>query len=163
SIDLKNGRGLGITVAFNQPSLGCASKPPPCDLDFTAYYPPLTQCAARWAAPVPTGPISTMASGMDEPSLPDSMDELYYVASNDIYVAKRDAQGNWLQGNPVIELDSPENELSPEVSGDGKTIMFVSDRLGVRSVFVATRNDPTSTWSMPTRVALPDALNIDAV
>lgn len=43
----------------------------------------------------------------------------------DLYVAQKDAKGNWMMSNPIQELSSGGNEGAPSISADGK-YMFIT-------------------------------------
>jgi hypothetical protein len=98
----------------------------------------------------------------DDPSLTGDELELYFNSSRgalsaDIWVAKRAATTDpWGTPVPVSELSTVSNETTPEVSTDGLTIFFSSDRpggQGSNDIWMSTRATRTSAWTNP--VAVP--------
>jgi hypothetical protein len=67
----------------------------------------------------------------DDPSLPDSMLEMYFERNGDIFVATRLTKTAAF-GTPtmVAELSSGSTETTPEITLDGTMIYFASDRPG---------------------------------
>ena len=82
----------------------------------------------------------------------------------DIWVAKRTTTAEPF-GAPtlVTELASLSDDTTPEVTLDGLTMFFSSDRLdaGNRDIFVTTRPDRTTAWSTPQRVAELSSIDDD--
>jgi hypothetical protein len=104
----------------------------------------------------PPAPVDIPPVGDDDPTATADLLELYFNRANDIYVAKRAAIGDpW--GAPVVvaELSSPDNETTPEVTYDGLTIYFASNRAGGQGgndVWMSTRASRTAAWAAPTIV-----------
>ena len=132
------------------------------------------------SAPVPvfpTGPFGTPTlvpislSGVrdDDVTLTGDMLEMYFesdreaVGQSDIYMARRASVTDpWPTPKRVTELSTTYLETSMEVSPDGLTIYFSSNRPPASNidVFVATRANRSSPWSEPTLVsALSSASN----
>ena len=59
-------------------------------------------------------------------------------------------------------LNSPERDFDPFVSEDGQTIWFVSDRGGLRGVYVATRVSPYHDFAKPELVAESSGADLPA-
>lgn len=70
-----------------------------------------------------------------------------------VYVSARDPEGGWAAPTEVTELTSPGfNTARPNVSRDGREIVFDSDRpggLGGFDIWWATRASITDPWSSP--------------
>lgn len=63
--------------------------------------------------------------------------------------------GAWSAPVEILELNTPYQETSPELSPDGLSMYFTSNRLGGaggRDIYMTTRATRTSTWGMPARV-----------
>jgi Tol biopolymer transport system component len=61
------------------------------------------------------------------------------------------ASAPWPKPEFVSELDGPGRTRSPEISGDGKTIYWTSERRnGFLEVWVARRDTPEGKWKPPT-------------
>ena len=74
------------------------------------------------------------------------------LGSWDLYVATQAPDGSF--GPPILlsELNSAFNDARPSIRFDGLEIFFYSGRpggLGLEDLWVATRNTPSDTWSMP--------------
>ena len=100
----------------------------------------------------------------DDPCLTGDLLEIFFdsdrpasgAAMGDVWTAKR-ASATDPFGPPtlVTELASLSDDTTPEVSLDGLTMYFSSDRAaaGDRDIYVTTRPDRASPWSTPQRVA----------
>jgi hypothetical protein len=110
--------------------------------------------------PVPIGVLNDPLHQDDDPTLTDDMLELFFASSRgpagDIFVSHREqASDPWGPPEPANGLNSLWIENTPEISPDGLTIYFSSNRndLPDEDVFFATRSDRISGWSVPVRVA----------
>jgi Tol biopolymer transport system component len=112
----------------------------------------------------PVAAINDGAADEDDPTLTADLLEIYFdsdrpatgAAMGDIWVAKRaNAADAFSAPQIVTELASLADDTTPEVSADGLTIFFSSDRLssGDRDIWTSTRPDRASPWAAPTRVA----------
>lgn len=67
----------------------------------------------------------------------------------DIFFSRKDAYGTWSKAKPIPDLNSPYNEGSPCISGDGKTLVFARcgciDCYGDCDLFITTMQKD-STW-----------------
>jgi Tol biopolymer transport system component len=118
----------------------------------------------RFTTIVPLTEVNDPVADEDDPSLTADLLEIYFdsdrpatgAAMGDVWVAKR-ASATDAFGAPqlVAELASPSDDTTPEVSADGLTIFFSSDRAnaGDRDIWTSTRPDRSSPWATPTRVA----------
>jgi dipeptidyl aminopeptidase/acylaminoacyl peptidase len=113
-----------------------------------------------WSAPVP---VPIVAGVDDDPSATGDLLELYFDRGGDIWVTERlTATDAW--GTPVLvaELATADTETTPEVTYDGLTLFFATQRmggLGGRDVWSSSRSSRTSPWGAPQPVG---ALNTAA-
>lgn len=114
-----------------------------------------------FATPIAISEVDDPTQQDDDPTLTDDMLEMYFDTSRDggattgmgdIWVAKRAAVTDPF-GAPtlVAELASVADDTTPDITGDGLTIYWGSDRAsaGNRDLYVATRMDRSSAWSAP--------------
>lgn len=120
-----------------------------------------TQALGPFEPPAPLA-LPGADPGDDDPSLTGDELELFFnasrgAASADLWVAKRSAPTDpW--GTPAVigELSTGSNETTPEVSTDGLTMLFSSDRpggQGANDIWMSTRSSRTAPWTTP--VAVP--------
>jgi hypothetical protein len=106
-----------------------------------------------WSAPTPI-PITPVAD--DDPSATGDLLELYFNRDNDIFVTTRASVADpWGTPVAVAELNTAGTETTPEVSYDGLTIFFASNRaplLGALDIWVSTRAARGAPWGTPVRV-----------
>ncbi|MEX0718726.1 MAG: hypothetical protein WD066_19180 [Planctomycetaceae bacterium] len=94
------------------------------------------------------------AEGLATPRLADHGTALYFTrrdstGQSDIFRARL-IDGTWAAGEPVADLNTPHDELGPNLSRDGKQLYFYSDRPsgeGGYDLYVATRTE--NGWSAP--------------
>ena len=70
----------------------------------------------------------------------------------DIYVSQMRADGTFGPGSEVPGLNTASNDQMPNVSRDGREMVFVSDRpgtLGALDIYRSTRASATGAWSAP--------------
>jgi Tol biopolymer transport system component len=120
----------------------------------------------------PLAEINDPTAEEDEPCLTGDLLELYFdaarvapgAAMGDIWVAKRASTADPF-GAPtlVTELASLSDDTTPEVTLDGLTMFFSSDRLkpGDRDIYMTTRPDRASAWSAPQRVTELSSIDTD--
>ncbi len=108
--------------------------------------------------------VSDPSVNDDDPTLTADMLEMYLNTSRadglgggDIYVSTRASTDEpWSAPTLVVELSSADRETAPEISADGLTIFFSSDRPGgpgSNDVWVSTRGSRTEAWATPMLVA----------
>jgi hypothetical protein len=112
-----------------------------------------------WATPehlecAPDGPNSAL----DEqgPSLVeiDGVEQLFFSRSaptvpGDLFVSAGSGPAT-----PVAELNSPANDIQPNVRRDGREVVFSSSRVsGNQDIYTATRASTDDPWSLPVAVA----------
>jgi hypothetical protein len=141
------------------------------DMYFTRDHP-----RRGWETPVNLGCAATgagpnSAGGEFSPSLVETAEGtlLYYSSPGagglqDVYVSHMRPDGTFAPGTPVAELNTNGfNDQMPNVSRDGREIVFVSDRTGgagMFDIYAATRPTTADPWSVP--VNLGPAVNTTA-
>ncbi len=125
--------------------------------------------AHGWEEPVnlgcaPDGPNT--AGGEFSPSLVETDEGVFlFYSSNgtgnmDIYMSEMQADGSFGPGQPVDELNTEFDDRMPNVSKDGREIVFSSSRLtwgeageydsyGMQDVYTSTRDSTGDPWSSP--------------
>jgi Tol biopolymer transport system component len=95
------------------------------------------------------------------PSLVTTSDgTLLYYSSNvggdhDIYRSEMAPDGSFGPGTPVASLNTGSNDQQPNVSRDGLTVVFASNRDGaVFDVFMSTRDSIDDAWSTPRNLSM---------
>jgi hypothetical protein len=79
---------------------------------------------------------------------------LYFSSDSDgdqdIYRSEMAPNGSFGPGVPVASLNTPSDDRQPNVSRDGLTVVFASNRdSGVFDVFMSTRESVGDDWSIP--------------
>lgn len=120
-----------------------------------------------WSTPMKILEIATPESN-DDPSLTNDLLEIYFgstrasgMGGEDIYVARRARiEDPFGPATLVTELSSPMSDTTMKVTGGGLSMYISSDRdnLG-HDIYVSTRVDTDSPWSMPVRV--PELSTLD--
>jgi hypothetical protein len=105
----------------------------------------------------------------DDPALTGDRLEIFFksrreTGSNDIWFAVRGAVTEpWGAPGPLLAANSSSRETSPEISRDGLTLWFASDRPGGQGgydIWKVIRADRTASWGTPTLVSeLNSAIN----
>jgi hypothetical protein len=107
--------------------------------------------------------LSAPGANDRHPSLTDDLREIYFssdrpggAGATDIWMARRDDLADpWEPPVAVAELNSGSSDEHPEVTGDGRTIYFASNRpggFGNRDIYVSKRADRDSPWEAPAQV-----------
>src|SRR5262245_48718825 len=111
---------------------------------------PIDVDALPWQPPTRVILVLPAAGAVDDPTLTDDRLELYFNFQADIFVATRASVGApWSAPVRVAELSSTANETTPEITGDGLTIYFASDRVGTlggEDIWIATRRARGQAW-----------------
>jgi len=130
------------------------------DIYFTRYNPTVGWSEPRNLGCAPGGPNTAL----DEqgPSYVENDDDafLFFSSSSavvlgDIYVSHKLAGWNFGGSTAVSGLNSPANDIQPNVRKDGLEVVFSSNRdggLGAQDIWVATRNAFGAPWSTPVNV-----------
>jgi hypothetical protein len=71
------------------------------------------------------------------------------TGSQDIFVSELLPDGSYGPGVPVTALNTTFEDQQPNVSRDGLTIVFASNRDGNMDIFMATRTTTADAWSTP--------------
>jgi len=87
---------------------------------------------------------------------------LYFSRSSasvpgDIYVSRRAEDGSYGPASPVTELNSPGNDIQPNVRKDGREVVLSSNypyagAQGGQDIHVATRSSVDDPWSAPVNI-----------
>jgi len=105
-----------------------------------------------WGTPVELISLETPGMGESDPSVTaDKLTAVLIAATavndNDIYIATRNALTDTFTPSLLTAVNATGfNEESPEISADGKTLYFISNRSGAYQLFVSTF---TTSWSAP--------------
>jgi Tol biopolymer transport system component len=103
---------------------------------------------------------------VQDPSLTFEQLELYFASPTggqlDIWVSRRTvATDPWGPSTLVAELSSPQNDEDPEVSVDGLSMYFASDRSGAERIYMSQRRTRDTPWGMPALVSTLGASTVD--
>ena len=130
------------------------------DIYFTRYNPTVGWSEPRNLGCAPGGPNTAL----DEqgPSYVENDDDAFLffssssaVVPGDIYVSQKLSGWNFGGSTAVSGLNSPANDIQPNVRKDGLEVVFSSNRdggLGAQDIWVATRNAFGAPWSTPVNV-----------
>ena len=130
------------------------------DIYFTRYNPTYGWSEPRNLGCAPGGPNTAL----DEqgPSYVENDDDAFLffssssaVVPGDIYVSQKLSGWNFGGSTAVSGLNSPANDIQPNVRKDGLEVVFSSNRdggLGAQDIWVATRNAFGAPWSTPVNV-----------
>lgn len=127
-----------------------------------------------WQPPVNLGPGVNSPAFDAAPHIFEDEDEdgtaetLFFTSNrpgglggNDIYVSKLGSDGSFGPAAPVLELNSPCTDARPNLTRDGLTIYFYSNRpigagpCGLNHLWSATRKTTRSKWSTPVNLGNP--------
>jgi hypothetical protein len=118
-----------------------------------------------WSPPQPISELNVAGATTQDPSVTADRLEIYFASgrppgcggSSDIWVATRAVTTDpWSTPACVASVSSNLYEASPEISRDGLTLYWSSNRtptLGGGDIYVSTRVTRASAWSAPARVA----------
>jgi len=146
--------------------------------EIDAAPPPIDAPDIDAPPPFATGPfgaamkVSVSSTALDDDvTLTGDMLEIYFesdratAGQSDIYMARRaKVTDAWSLPAKVAELSTPSFEGSVNISTDGLTIYFASDRMPSTNndYYVSTRPDRLSPWTMPERLTtVSDATKSD--
>lgn len=120
----------------------------------------------QWTPLENMGPdINTNTGWEAQPTLSADGNTLFYTAlrpdteQEDIYVAKRGADGSWGAGVPLTILNTPGKDKSPFLHQDSETLYFVSSstetRKGVGGLDIFISRMKNGEWSEPKNIGYP--------
>ena len=148
-----NGKYLVFTACNRRDGKGS------CDLYFAEYR------NNKWTEPQNMGEPVCSGAWESQPTLsPDG--KMLIFASNrkdgdkggkNLFVTRRDAQGNWATPTPISALNTPYDDETPFLHADGQTLYFSSNGhpgFGGNDLFVS-RLQPTGNWGKPTNLGTP--------
>jgi Tol biopolymer transport system component len=104
-------------------------------------------------------------TGDHDPTLTGDMLELYFDDGSDLWAIVRTGSDQpWGSASRVTSLDTTSIEQTPELSRDGLTIYFASNRMvgDDTHIWMATRPSRGSDWSTPVAVIALDSMHRDA-
>jgi hypothetical protein len=140
------------------------------DVYFTRHHPVRGWLAPTHLACGPDGPNSSLDEQGPSYVEVDGGAMLYVSQSamgvaGDIYVSHQLPDGSFGPATPVAELNSPGNDIQPNIRKDGLEIVFSSNHAypgaqGTQDVYVSTRPSTDAPWSTP--VNLGTAVNTGA-
>lgn len=109
--------------------------------------------------------INTKDGWEAQPSLSADGNTLFYTAArpttrdNDIFVAKRNADGSWGAARPFDEINTAGKDKSPFLHQDSETLYFVSsstdERKGVGGLDIFYIREENGQWSKPINIGYP--------
>jgi outer membrane protein OmpA-like peptidoglycan-associated protein/Tol biopolymer transport system component/Tfp pilus assembly protein PilF len=118
-----------------------------------------------WSNPLNLGPVINSISWETQPSISSDGKKLYFVSNRpggvgnaDIWVSNLQNNGSW--GTPVNlgePVNTPEDEYSPFIHPDGKTLYFASKGhpgMGGSDLFM-TKLQPNGKWTKPINLGYP--------
>lgn len=76
----------------------------------------------------------------------------------DLFETSLRRDGSWALPQPIAILNSLEDEMSPFVSDDGKTLYFSSkghQNIGGYDIFKSTLDESTQSWTKPENIGMP--------
>ncbi len=76
------------------------------------------------------------------------------TGSQDIFISELQPDGSYSPGVAVTELNTTFEDQQPNVSSDGLTIVFASNRDGNMDIFMATRATTEDAWSAPRNLSV---------
>lgn len=112
-----------------------------------------------WLAAVPVAGVNTGSNETDPSYTADQLTIVFTsdrpgTGGTDLYIGTRDVVEDPFNVRELTELDSTANERSPEISQDGLTIYFVSNRTATGVVYKATRGVLTDPFGTPAAITI---------
>lgn len=138
-----------------------------CDLYMTTYERVgETANDYKWSPLVNLGPGINSRNGWEgQPSLSADGQTLYFAANrpttknNDVFVAKRNADGSWGEAVPFEPVNTENNDKGPFLHQDSETLYFVSSssdtRKGVGGLDIFYIREENGQWSKPKNIGFP--------
>lgn len=150
-------RALAGLVVLAMPAVGCGR------LGFDETGSDADVPLGSFGAPTRIVELSVAGTRDDDPSLTADQLEIFFNSeraggpgSGDIWTATRAAaDAPWSTPTLVAAMSSAASETGPEISADGLTCYFASDRagtLGRTDIWVTTRATRSAPWTTPVHV-----------
>jgi len=119
----------------------------------------------KWSKPENLGPAINTSAWETQPSISADGLSLYFVSrrpggigGSDIWVSKKDLNGNWgVPKNLGEPVNTPQDEMSPFIHPDGNTLYFASKGhpgLGGSDLFLS-KLDAVGKWQQPVNLGYP--------
>ena len=109
-----------------------------------------------WLAPTPIPGVNTSGNESDPCVSADQL-TIVFERNSDLYIGTRATKTSAFTVSPLTPLNSPTEDVSPELAGNGTAIYFTSDRLTPGSSDVYRSVFSGGVWQAPTlEVALSD-------
>ncbi|HEX5059818.1 MAG TPA: hypothetical protein VFV99_10690 [Kofleriaceae bacterium] len=113
-----------------------------------------------WSPPMKFPELTDTGTVLDDPTLTDDLLEIYFdtdrLGDDDIFFAKRAKTTDpWGPPTLVANINTTSRESDPELSPDGLTLYFSSDRgggMGGDDIYMTKRTSRTAAWMTETRV-----------
>jgi Tol biopolymer transport system component len=150
----------GTCRAEGDPGPGGPEAGPPIDADpvvADASIDAPIDAPRAWSAPVLIPGVNSTADESDPSLTADrltivfSSDRAGGLGSDDIYLGTRASTTAAFTVAPITAINSSSRDASPEISADGNTLYFTSNRGSSYDVYVSTRSG--GVWSAPQAVA----------
>ena len=138
-----------------------------CDLYTTTY-----ERSGKGGNDFSWTPLKNMGPGINtkdgweaQPTLSSDGNTLFFTAArkstrdNDIFIAKRNADGTWGEARPFDEINTDGKDKSPFLHQDSETLYFVSSctdtRKGVGGLDIFYIREDKGKWSQPKNIGYP--------
>jgi len=129
------------------------------DADAAPAGPDAADEPGAFSSPSLIGPLSAAGFNDDDPTVTGDLRELFFNSNregnSDLWFSVRDSVDQpWgdPQKVPGTGINTTSNETAPEISSDGLTLYFSSNRSGGKGsqdIYITTRTDRDAAWEMP--------------
>ena len=142
--ECRTGRCYAVGAPYDADESIVDQAPIDASLDAPGYVP--------WGTPVQRTSLETPGTGETDPSVTADRLTVVLVANTsasdaDIYLGTRSAPTDTFSVSALTAVNATGfDDTSPEISADGKTLYFVSNRSGSLEVYISTF---TTVWSTP--------------
>ena len=129
------------------------------DADAAPAGPDAAQELGRFSSPRLIGPLSAAGFNDDDPTVTGDLRELYFNSNrsgnSELWFSVRDSVDQpWGEPHkvPGTGINTSSNETAPEISSDGLTLYFSSNRdggKGSQDIYLTRRGDRDAAWDMP--------------
>ena len=89
------------------------------------------------------------SSSEDDPTLTPDMLEIYFERNGNLYYSVRNTVAeSWPPAVEVPNVNTGSTETTPEITPDGLELYYASGQLATYDIYVSTRNNRQSPWSV---------------